>query len=120
MLGSQSPISANDTNAPATSSAARQPPKRSTTSEAAAITPGQVSHSSASLIAVTIHSARARKPSNIAKMRFGFSAVRCSSSQTWRLSRRSGSSAQVSDSGQGNSFRQITNPTSISATTPPT
>ena len=81
MLSSHSPISANDTNATSTISAARQPPKRSTIRTDAAIVPTQVSHSSTSLMAVTSHSASARKPSRIAKMMFGFSAVRCSSSQ---------------------------------------
>ena len=81
MLSSQSPMSANETNAAATMSAARQPPKRSTISTEAAIVPTHVSHSSRSLSAVTSQSASARKPSKTAKMTFGFSAVRCSSSQ---------------------------------------
>ena len=81
MLSSQSPISANDMNAKRTISAARRPPKRSTIRTDAAIVPTQVSQSSTSLMAVTSHSARARKPSKIAKTMFGFSAVRCSRSQ---------------------------------------
>ena len=109
MLSSQSPIRANETNAASTMSAGRQPPKRNTTITPAAITPGQVSQSSASSNAVTSHSASARKPSRIAKTRFGLSAVRSSSSQVWNSSRRSGSSLQVSDAGQGSSSRQSAN-----------
>ena len=120
MLSSQRPMSAKDTNEANTISAARQPPKRRTMSVLAATTPGQVSHSSASLRAVTIHSASARKPSKIAKMRLGFSAVRCSSSQSWRSSRRTGSSTQVSDVGQGNSSRNSANSTTITSTIPAT
>ncbi len=101
MLSSHRPISANETNAPSTMSPARQPPKRQTNSVPAAIMPGHVSHSKKSSSAVTSQSAKARKPSRIAKKMFGFSAVRCSSSQSCALSISPGSSDQVSDAGHG-------------------
>ena len=116
MLSSHSPMRANETNAANTVSAGRQPPKRNTTITPAAITPTQVSQSSTSSIAVTSHSASARKPSRIAKKTFGPSAVRWSRSQVWNSSRRSGSSLHVSDSGQGSSSRQSPKPSSITAT----
>ena len=103
MLSSQSPISANETKAPNTISAARQPPKRQTSSAEAAIVPIQVSHSKKSMKAVTSHSHSERKPSSTAKNGFGLSAVRCSSSQFWALSSLRGSSCQVSEVGQSKS-----------------
>ena len=103
MLSSHSPISANETKAPNTISAARQPPKRHTISTEAAIVPIQVSHSKMSMNAVTSHSHSERKPSSSAKTGFGLSAVRCSSSQSWASSSLRGSSSQVSDAGQSNS-----------------
>src|SRR5215211_1759094 len=119
-LSSQRPISANDTNAANTISPARQPPYRHTISTPAASVPTQVIHSSASLNAATSQSANARKPSKIAKTMLRSSAVRCSSSQVWALSSRSGSSLQVSALGHGNSSRSSANASSIAATTPPT
>ena len=101
MLSSQSPISANETKAPNTISAARPPPKRQTSSVEKAIVPIQVSHSKKSMKAVTSHSHSDRKPSSTAKNGFGLSAVRCSSSQFWALSSLRGSSCQVSEVGQG-------------------
>ena len=62
MLGSHSPISANEANAANTISAARQPPKRSTISTRRGDrAPTQVIHSSASVNALTSQSANARK-----------------------------------------------------------
>jgi hypothetical protein len=101
MLSSQSPISAKDTNAARTISPARQPPKRQTMNVPAAIVPTQVSASMKSSSAATSQSAKARKPSRIAKKMFGFSAVRCSSSQSWAVSISDGSSAHVSAAGHG-------------------
>ena len=116
MLSSQSPISANEAKAPAVISAARQPPKRSTISTPAANVPTQVSHSSMSVRALTSHSANARKPSKIAKMKFG-SARRCAAraASVWKSSSSPGSSVHVSEAGQGSSSRKSAKPTSMSA-----
>ena len=100
-LSSHSPISAKETHAATTISAGRRPPKRHTSSADPASVPTQVSHSSASVSAVTSQSASTRKPSKIAKTMFGSAAVRSSSSQSWRSSSLSGSWLQVSDAGHG-------------------
>ena len=100
MLSSHSPISANETNAKNTISAARPPPKRHTSRVEAAIVPTQVSHSKTSMKAVTSHSQNERKPSSTAKTGLGFAAVRCSSSQSWASSSLLGSCSQVSEAGQ--------------------
>jgi hypothetical protein len=103
MLSSQSPISANETNAPNTIRAGRQPPKRQTISTDAAIVPTQVSHSKTSMKAVTSHSQSERKPSSTAKTGLGSAAVRCSSSQVCASSSLRGSCCQVSELGQSKS-----------------
>ena len=120
MLSSHSPISAKEANAAKMMSAARQPPKRSTISVEAAMVPTQVSQSRASFSAMTSHSAKARKPSRSAKMRFGFAAVRSSRSQPCRSSRRAGSWCQTSELGQWSSPFRRKYPTSISPTIAPT
>ena len=103
MLSSQRPSRANEMNAPSTMSPARRPPKRHTISVPAAIVPTQVSHSMTSRSAVTSHSQAARKASRRAKNGFEPS-VRCSRSHSCASSSLRGSSSQVSDTGQGNSF----------------
>ncbi len=117
---SHSPMRAKETSANSTIRPARQPPKRHTIATPAMITPGQVSHSSMSSSAATSQSASARKPSRIAKMTFGFSAVRWSRSHDCASSSSAGRSCQVSEVGQGNSFRQSASPASMSSTIPPT
>jgi hypothetical protein len=103
MLSSHRPSSANETNARNVIRAARQPPKRSTMSVLAATMPTQVSHSKKSRSAVTSHSQKARKASSTAKNGLEPS-VRCSSSQFCASSSLRGSSSQVRDAGQENSF----------------
>ena len=120
MLGSHSPISANERNAARTISAARQPPKRSTISVAAAVTPSQVIHSSASVNARTSHSATARNASRMEKMKFGSVAERCSISQPWKSSSSFGSADHTSDCGHGKSPRATTKQSSMRTTTPST
>ena len=63
---------------------------------AATMTPSHVIHSSASVNALTSHSAIARKASRIEKMMFGSVAERWSISQPWKSSSSSGSADQTS------------------------
>src|SRR5688572_16704116 len=120
MLDSQSPISANDTNAANTISPARQPPKRATLSVPGAVKPSHVIHSSASVNAFTVHSATARKASRIEKMKFGSVAERCSISQPWKSSSSPGSAPQTSDDGHGKSPRATAKHSSMTTRTPST
>ena len=101
MLGSHSPISANEANAARTISPARRPPKRATISVPVTVTPSQVIHSSASVKALTVHSAIARNASRIEKMKFGSVAERWSISQPWKSSSSSGSADHTSADGHG-------------------
>src|SRR5918994_1003090 len=120
MLGSHRPMSAKAANAARTISAPPTPPKRSTISVRAAVTPIHVIHRSASVNALTSHSANARKPSKIAKMMFGSAAERWSISQPWKSSRWLGSAAHTSDCGHGKSPRATRKHSSMSTTTPST
>src|SRR5581483_6577393 len=120
MLASQTPSAANDTNAAAVPSAARRPPKRSTTAVPSAAVPTHVSLKKKLVSQPTMSSRKVATPLNTTKKTLGCGTLRRSLSQVWKLSRSCESDCHVSPPGHGTLFFQPKYAISIPTTTPTT
>ena len=101
MLSSHNPASANDANANSVMSAARTPPKRSTSTTPAIVVPAHVIQSSSRLNHSTRWSIEVENHSKSVKTNDVSSAPRSVRIQVWKLSRCSDSSFQTSELGHG-------------------
>src|SRR5262245_16132869 len=106
MDSSQSPSSPKLANAASTPSAARRPPKRSTTSVPSARVPTQVSEWKNEVSHDTRSSRNVENPLKIVNTKLGSGTLRLSLSQVWKSSRWRGSEFQVSHAGHVSSFPQ--------------
>src|SRR3954463_9252172 len=98
---SHSPSSAKLANAASTPSAARRPPKRSTTSVPSTTVPAQVSLWKKLMNHATSWSRKFEKPLKILNAMFGSGTLRLLLSQTWKWSRCGTSEFHVSHAGHG-------------------
>src|SRR5689334_24068841 len=101
MLGSQSPMSANERHAARTPSAALTPPKRSSSRTNAAVVPTQVRSSRSEFSHDTRLSRKELNPLKIEKTKLGSGSLRLFESERWKLSRCPESEFQTSQSGHG-------------------
>ena len=121
-LASQRPINANEKNATRTPSAARRPPKRSTTSVPSTVVPAQVSFRKNDVSQPTRLSRKFAIALKMRKTMLGCGTLRLLLSHAWKLSRSCESEFQVSDAGHGTWLFQpknaITMPTTIATISP--
>src|SRR6266849_8047915 len=117
-LGSHTPVAANETNAASTISAARRPPKRSTTRVPSAVVPAQVSLRRNDVSQPTRWSRKLATPLNTRNTMLGCGTLRLLLSHAWKLSRSCASEFHVSAAGHVSWFFQMKNAMTIAIATP--